>query len=151
MANNAEKGNFYFNKDGIIILILKLKKIIGQKKKRKFYSKSIWSMVISGQILRSSYLGGIIILYRTDNTIKNHFYSKLRKFLRKIMKNLNSENIFEENNIDSNYYTPDKIYRIIKKNNVPYFMLSKECIVDLIIKQNLCEANPNNGKLGKLP
>jgi hypothetical protein len=69
--------------------------------------------------------------------------------LRKIIKILNSENLLEENNMDSSYYTSDKIYKIIKKNNIPYFLLSKESIVDMIIKQNIFEQKPNNNILGK--
>ena len=33
---------------------------------------------------------------RTDNSIKNHFYSKLRKFIRKILKQINKEKSFEK-------------------------------------------------------
>jgi hypothetical protein len=70
--------------------------------------------------------------------------------LRKIIKILNSENIFEENNLDPNYYTSNKIYKIIKKNNLPYFMLSMESIVDLIIKHNLSEQKPINSIIGNI-
>jgi hypothetical protein len=33
---------------------------------------------------------------RTDNSIKNHFYSKLRKFIRKILKQINKENLLKK-------------------------------------------------------
>ncbi len=56
-----------------------------------------------------------------------------------MIKLIIKDGVFEENNIDHNIYTADKIYKILKKNNVPYFKLSKEYIVDLIIKQNICE------------
>jgi hypothetical protein len=74
---------------------------------------------------------------RTDNSIKNHFYSKLRKFIRKILKTLTKENVFKENNIDPVFYNSDRIYKIIKKQNIPYNSLNKESIVDLIIKHNI--------------
>ena len=46
-------------------------------------------MEINGQILQNFFQEGILIFnIRTDNAIKNHFYSKLRKFIRKILNYL---------------------------------------------------------------
>lgn len=60
----------------------------------------------------------------------------MRKFIRKILKVLQKENVFEEHGIDSNVYTSDKIYKIIKKNNVPYTTLCKDVILDQIINHD---------------
>ena len=85
-----------------------------------------------------SYLPG-----RTLNDIKNHFYSKLRKFIRKILKQINDENLFEINGIDSCKYSGDKIYKMIKKNEITLKNLTKDTIFELIIAT---EKNPK-GKL----
>jgi hypothetical protein len=70
---------------------------------------------------------------RTDNAIKNHFYSKLRKYIRKILKQINKENLIKNNGIDSNKYNSDKIYKMLKKYKVPYKSLNKDTVLDLII------------------
>jgi 3'-phosphoadenosine 5'-phosphosulfate sulfotransferase (PAPS reductase)/FAD synthetase len=44
--------------------------------------------------------------------------------------------VFEENCLDPNYYTSDKIYKMIKKNNVPYNELSKDLIIEMILNFN---------------
>ena len=85
-----------------------------------------------------SYLPG-----RTLNDIKNHFYSKLRKFIRKILKQINDENLFEINGIDSCKYSGDKIYKMIKKNEITLKNLTKDTVFELIIAT---EKNPK-GKL----
>ncbi len=70
----------------------------------------------------------------------------MRKYIRKIVKNLINENVFEDNNIDQNYYSSERIYKLIKKNGVPFHELSKDTIVDIIIKHNL---NRGDALLGK--
>ena len=82
----------------------------------------------------ASYLPG-----RTLNDIKNHFYSKLRKFIRKILKQINDENLFKINGIDSSKYTGEKIYKMIKKHEITYKNLTKDTIFELIIAT---EKNP---------
>ena len=76
---------------------------------------------------------------RTDNAIKNHFYSKLRKFIRKILKQIHKENLFKNNGIDSNKYNGEKIYKLLKKYKVTYKNLTKNTILDLILAN---EKNP---------
>ena len=76
---------------------------------------------------------------RTLNDIKNHFYSKLRKFIRKILKQINDENLFKINGIDGCKYTGEKIYKIIKKHEITYKNLTKDTIFELIIAT---EKNP---------
>ena len=51
---------------------------------------------------------------RTDNSIKNHFYSKLRKYIRKILKQINKENLLKSNGIDCYKYNSDKVYKLLK-------------------------------------
>lgn len=44
---------------------------------------------ISGPLSHKNYLEGKYIcynMYRTDNCVKNHFYSKMRKAIRKLNK-----------------------------------------------------------------
>ena len=76
----------------------------------------------------SKYLPG-----RTDNSIKNHFYSKLRKFIRKILKQINKENLLKNNGIDYYKYNSDKVYKLLKKYKITYKNVTKETILNLII------------------
>ena len=76
---------------------------------------------------------------RTLNDIKNHFYSKLRKFIRQILKQINDEKLFQINGIDSCKYTGEKIYKMIKKHDITYKNLTKDTIFELIIAT---EKNP---------
>lgn len=71
---------------------------------------------------------------RTDNSIKNHFYSKLRKYLRKILKQISKEGLLSYNGIDSNKYNSDKVYSLIKKNKIPYTKINKDTVLNMIIK-----------------
>ena len=70
---------------------------------------------------------------RTDNSIKNHFYSKPRKFIRKILKQINKENLLKNNGIDCYKYNSDKVYKLLKKYKVTYKNVTKDTILDLII------------------
>ena len=76
---------------------------------------------------------------RTLTDIKNHFYSKLRKFIRQILKQINDEKLFQINGIDSYKYTGEKIYKMIKKHDITYKNLTKDTIFELIIAT---EKNP---------
>jgi len=76
----------------------------------------------------SKYLPG-----RTDNSIKNHFYSKLRKFIRKILKQINKENLLKNNGIDFYKYNSDKVYKLLKKYKISYNNVTKDTILDIII------------------
>ena len=70
---------------------------------------------------------------RTDNSIKNHFYSKLRKFIRKILKQINKENLLKNNGIDYYKYNSDKVYKLLKKYKITYKDVNKDTILNLII------------------
>ena len=76
----------------------------------------------------SKYLPG-----RTDNSIKNHFYSKLRKYIRKILKQINKENLLKNNGIDFGKYNSDKVYKLLKKYKISYKNVTKDTILDIII------------------
>ena len=76
----------------------------------------------------SKYLPG-----RTDNSIKNHFYSKLRKFIRKILKQINKENLLKNNGIDLCKYNSDKVYKLLKKYKISYKNVNKDTILEIII------------------
>ena len=76
---------------------------------------------------------------RTDNSIKNHFYSKLRKFIRKMLKQINKENLLKNNGIDNYKYNSDKVYKLLKKYKITYKNVTKDTILDLIIS---AEKNP---------
>jgi hypothetical protein len=80
---------------------------------------------------------------RTDNAIKNHFYSKLRKFIRKILKQINKENLLKNNGIDIDKYNSDRVYKMIKKMKIPYSNLTKESIFQMIMS---FEKNSKGGK-----
>ena len=70
---------------------------------------------------------------RTDNSIKNHFYSKLRKYIRKILKQINKENLLKNNGIDYYKYNSDKVYKLLKKYKITYKNVTKDIILNLII------------------
>jgi hypothetical protein len=103
-------------------------------------------MATNGRTLLNSYLAGKIksLNFRTDNAIKNHFYSKLRKFIRKILKNINKDNLLKSHGIDPNKYNSDKIYKMIKKFKIPYNTLTKESILTMILNFE------KNAKVGKV-
>ena len=82
----------------------------------------------------------------------------MRKYIRKLLKLLNKENLLKENNIDQNKYNSDRIYRMIKKFKIPYNSLSKESLLALVInteKNNKVKSanenlkNKNNKLLGQ--
>jgi hypothetical protein len=74
---------------------------------------------------------------RSENDIKNHFYSKLRKYIRKICKELHKSKLLESKGINSSLYTSNKIYSLIQIENIPLISLSKNTIVNAIQKDYL--------------
>jgi hypothetical protein len=73
-----------FNKllDGTINLTQTSEKTRGQKLRKLFLSKPTESMVTNGSASHCVWKAGkfaiFLISYRTDNQVKNHFYSQLR-------------------------------------------------------------------------
>ncbi len=87
---------------------------------------------------------------RTDNAIKNHFYSKLRKFIRKILKQINKEGLLKANSIDPVKFNSDKVYKMIKKNKLPYNSLNKDTIMTMIINyEKYSKGTKNDALLSK--
>ena len=74
---------------------------------------------------------------RSENDIKNHFYSKLRKYIRKICKELQKSKILEKKGINSSYYSSQKVYSLIQKENLSLVNLSKNSIINIIQKDYL--------------
>lgn len=68
----------------------------------------------------------------------------MRKFIRKILKLINRDNLLKNNNIDPNKYNSDKVYKIIKKFKIPYNTLTKDSILTLILN---FDKNSKNGKI----
>lgn len=56
--------------------------------------KLIKNVETNGQLFQNYYLAGKKLYYinRTDNSIKNHFYSTLRRSLRRINKHVGDKN-----------------------------------------------------------
>ena len=89
---------------------------------------------------------------RTDNCIENNYYSKLRKFIRKIIKQINKENA--HNDIDINKYKSEFIYKLLKKSKICYRNLNKEIILNIIKSnkkenKNIISKINNNSKYDK--
>lgn len=57
----------------------------------------------------------------------------MRKFIRKILKQINKDNLLKLNNIDPNKYNSDRVYKMIKKFKLPYNSLNKESVLNMII------------------
>lgn len=57
----------------------------------------------------------------------------MRKFIRKLLKALIKEDLLRANAIESNKYNSDKLYKLIKKFQVPYHSLTKETILEIIL------------------
>ena len=74
---------------------------------------------------------------RSENDIKNHFYSKLRKYIRKICKDLHKSKLLESKGINSNLYSANKVYSLIQIENIPLVSLSKKSIINVIQKDFL--------------
>ena len=61
---------------------------------------------------------------RTDNIVKNHYYSSLRRQLRKLMKEIKDPKIKETEEISIEY-----IYKIIKENNISESILDNQNVI----------------------
>jgi len=61
-----------------------------------------------------------------------------------MLKTLNKENLLKVNFLDLNKYNSDYVYKIIKRNKIPYNTLNKDSILNLIINH---DKNLKSGKL----
>ena len=84
---------------GTITWTQKLRKMPSLRKRRHVSLKLIKSSAISGRTLRNSCQEGEIQIWncRSDNCIKNYYYSTLRKHIRRINKNLKASKIGKSN------------------------------------------------------
>lgn len=78
---------------------------------------------------------------RTDNAVKNYFYSKLRRLIRYLVKSLIKNNRFKEEKIDENKYDLVFVYKLIKDTKIAFSDINKSRIIETI-KDHM------NGKIG---
>lgn len=64
---------------------------------------------------------------RRDNLIKNHFYSTLRRQLRKTLKDIDSNTLRCPNNVNIQY-----LWEIMKENAIPYSQIDNENVRELL-------------------
>ncbi len=68
-------------------------KMNGLRKNRPFYLKISRNKVANGLHFAKYYLAGTTVAdFRSDNNIKNHFYSMLRNIVRRILKLMGEKN-----------------------------------------------------------
>jgi len=60
-----------------------------------------------------------------------------------MLKQINKDNMLKSNGIDPNKYNSDRVYKMIKKNKLPYNSLNKEAILAMIMNY---EKNNKQGK-----
>jgi hypothetical protein len=73
-------------------------------------------MVINGLLLLNTSKEGIYyFIFRTDNTIKNHFYSTIRRSLRRMSKLIGSKNSTKQ----MKYIKPSTLSKIFAINIQP--------------------------------
>ncbi len=65
---------------------------------------------------------------RPDNVVKNHFYSTLRRQLRKVLRSVKGEDAKCPNEVSVGY-----MHSLMKENNVPYSSLDNENVRELIV------------------
>lgn len=68
---------------------------------------------------------------RTDNVVKNYFYSTLRRQLRKILRNIKGDQAAEPAEVSIKY-----MREVIKENNIAYDEIDNTNIRDLLIYMN---------------
>jgi hypothetical protein len=61
-----------------------------------------------------------------------------------MLKQINKDNLLKTNGIDPNKYNSDRVYKMIKKNKIPYNSLNKDNILTMILN---FEKNNKGGKL----
>lgn len=92
----------------------------------------------------------ILFEFRSDNNIKNYFYSKLRRELRKIIKELLSDPHFNINYIDNGLISLSKItheylYKILKKQNYIFIdNIDKEVVCKFLLLNEESRFNPES-------
>lgn len=77
---------------------------------------------------------------RTDNVVKNYFYSTLRRQLRKLLRSIKGDQAAEPEEVSIKY-----MREILKENNIPYEELDNENIKDLLV---YLDSNESTNPLG---
>ena len=97
-----------------------------------------------------------VIIYklkkRSDNNIKNYFYSKFRRELRKIIKELLRDKNFQINYIQNGKIQDSKlsvniIYKILRKNEISFENISKDIVYKMITSSFQTNTNSNSDYL----
>jgi hypothetical protein len=80
---------------------------------------------------------------RTDNIVKNHFYSTLRRQLRKILRSIKGEAGAEPTEVSVGY-----IQQLMKENNIPYTELDNVNVRTLLeyMEKNNLKSLPESGE-----
>jgi len=78
---------------------------------------------------------------RTDNVVKNHFYSTLRRQLRKILRNIKGDQAVEPQEVSIAY-----VRQVMKENNIPYSEFDNENVRNLLIYLDENELKPNTAQ-----
>ena len=58
-----------------------------------------------------------------------------------ILKQISKERLLRYNGIDCNKYNSDKVYALIKQNNIPYTKINKDTVLSMIIKMEKKKIN----------
>ncbi len=74
---------------------------------------------------------------RTDNVVKNHFYSTLRRQLRKILRNIKGDQGAEPAEVSIGY-----VRQVMKENNIPYTEFDNENVRNLLVYLDQNEDQP---------
>ena len=118
------------------------------KKKKRTRKKISWSekeektLFILQMALGSKF--SIIKTFLKDNSIKNHFYSKLRTYLSIQLSTLQQEKFFE--NIDSKKYSISYVLSLVISTKTPTMILNKNVIKELILENEKKNSEKNNIK-----
>lgn len=83
---------------------------------------------------------------RTDNDIKNYFYSTLRRQLRKILRDIKGDQNAEPEEITFRY-----LQRVLKENNVSYDLVDNENIRNLLIHSDKSAAKTSSAQKTPAP
>jgi len=134
--NNAGKGKYFINYPLLLFNNKRWHNHLNPDFNKAFWTEREEAILFKKQMELGNKWSKIAVFLpgRTDNCIKNHFYSKLRKYIRKLFKALIKENKLKEKNVVIEKYNSDILYKIVKDNKIPYYLLNKENLFDVILK-----------------
>ena len=76
---------------------------------------------------------------RTDNAVKNYFYSKLRRVIRCLVKGLIKNGTYKKENINEKVYDLCFVYKIVKDSKIAFSKINKERIIEIIKAHRDCD------------